>query len=164
MTTPPVLFDYAAWLIRYPEFSNVPEPLAQAYFDEAGTLIGNDASNLAFGVTVYEGSTPVPLLKRLLYMVTAHIAQMNSGANGQGGPSGVIGRISSASEGSVSVSSEYGTSGGPSEAFFLQTRYGVAYWAATAQFRTMQYVAQPTVVADGAYPFLGTFIGGRRIY
>lgn len=162
MTVPPVLFDYTAWLVRYPEFSDVPELLAQAYFDEAGTLIGNEAGNPAFGVTVYEGTTAVPLLKRLLYMVTAHIAQMNSGANGAGGPSGIVGRISSASEGSVSVSSEYGDSGGPSEAFFLQTRYGAAYWAATAQFRTMQYVAQPTVVADGV--FRGTFLGGRRIF
>ena len=49
----------------------------------------------------------------------------------------IVGRISSASEGSVSVSSEYKDSGSPSEAFFTQTKYGAMFWQATAQLEEL---------------------------
>jgi hypothetical protein len=82
----------------------------------------------------------------LLNMLTAHIAALNSP-----GASGVVGRVSSASEGSVSVSAELAVPG--SAAWFAQTRYGIAFWQATAQYRTATY-------RPPAYP--SRFAFGRR--
>lgn len=74
----------------------------------------------------------------LLNMLTAHIAALNSGVNGNA-PSGLVGRISSASQGSVSVSADMGPTTN-SEAWYQQTKYGAAYWQATAPYRTAIYV------------------------
>lgn len=151
MTTPAVTFDYDAWVVRYPEFAAVPEALAQAYFDEAGLYCANDTCNPPFGTGI---------LPTLLNMLTAHIAWLNAPRDPSGNPAGtgqpapsIVGRISSATEGSVSVTAEFTASGGPSEAWYLQTKYGAAFWQATAQFRTMRYSARPTIVAGPVYPY-----------
>lgn len=162
MAAPAVTFDYAAFVARYPEFGAIGQVLAQAYFDDAGAYCENDACNPAFGITVYNGSTPMTLLARLLNMLTAHIAFLSAPRDAQGNPaasgsppSPLVGRISSAAEGSVNVSVELGESGSPSEAFFSQTSYGLAFWQASAQFRTARYAAQPTIIADGVFPYRG---------
>jgi hypothetical protein len=68
----------------------------------------------------------------------------------------MVGRINSATEGSVSITSDYGSagSGGPSEAWYTQTPYGALYWAATAQYRTWQYHIGPQ-----PFPEANTFTG-----
>lgn len=154
---PAVTFDYNAWVARYPEFAAVLQPMAQAYFDEAGLYCANSASNPAFA----DGVLPT-----LLNMLTAHIAWLNAPRDANGNPSStgqpaspIVGRINSASEGSVSVQAELESSGSPSEAFFTQTKYGLAYWQATAGYRTMRYSASPTIVVDAAWPF---FPGAQR--
>src|SRR5262249_32656248 len=81
----------------------------------------------------------------LMNMVTAHIAALNSQSQGDSDPgapkdaNSPVGRIASATEGSVSVSTEYAPMANGSEAWFLQTRYGAAFWAATAVYRTARY-------------------------
>ena len=74
--------------------------------------------------------------------------------------------ISNASEGSVSVQTEWnaGSNQDDIEAFLIQTKYGAAYWAMTAQFRTARYMARPTIVAGAPYPAIGGFgwWGSRR--
>jgi hypothetical protein len=124
-----VAFDLAGFRVRYPSFATASDPLLNAYFAEACLYLDNtDASRVA-NVTA-----------RALYlnMLVAHLAALNFGENGQA-PSGLVGRINSASEGSVSVSAEMGPPSG-SSAWFMQTRYGAAYWQATAAFRTFQYL------------------------
>lgn len=147
-----VTFNYATWVARYPEFAAVSEPLAQSYFDEAGLYCQNVTCNPAFAAGV---------LPTLLNMLTAHIAWLNAPRDENGNPAStgaaapeIVGRINSASEGSVSVQAEWntGTPASPSEAWYIQTKYGAAYWGATAQFRTFQYSALPTVVAGPLYP------------
>lgn len=145
MTSPAVTFDYNAWVARYPEFSSVSPLTAQTYFGEAGLYCENDTCNPAFNLGI---------LPTLLNMLTAHIAAMNSGVNGQPA-SPIVGRIASATEGSVSVQADYDSGSSPSEAWYTQTKYGAAYWAATASFRTAIYSARPTVVANGAFPIYG---------
>jgi hypothetical protein len=143
-----VAFNYAVWAARYPEFANISRTMAQAYFDEAGLYF----ANCGWTGALSQAST-------LLNMLTAHIAWLYSPRDGQGNPSStgtiapmLIGRISSATEGSVTVQTELTSSGSPSEAFFNQTRYGYSFWAATSQFRTMRYSPRPTRVANGAFP------------
>ncbi|KAG1434388.1 hypothetical protein G6F55_014548 [Rhizopus delemar] len=65
-------------------------------------------------------------------------------AYGEGGqsPSGLVGRVSSATEGSVSVSSDYSAPAGSAQ-WYLQTPYGAMYWEATAWLRVGRYVPGP---------------------
>ena len=58
-------------------------------------------------------------------------------------PPGIVGRISTATEGSVSVAAEFGGNGGPTQDWYTGTRYGAQYWVATAQFRTALYIPAP---------------------
>lgn len=128
-----VAFDPATFVARYPEFQGVTNPLLGMYFDEATMYLNNtDASRV---VDIRQRAV-------LLNMLTAHIAALNgSGSNGNGAPA-VVGRINSASEGSVSVTTEYAAPANGTQAWYQQTQYGVAYWAASARYRTMQYVGR----------------------
>lgn len=128
------VFDYAAWVLRYPEFGAVSEQRAALFFAEAGLYLDNtDAS------PVQDAN------RRLLYlnMLTAHIAALSGALEASGKPNGLVGRVSSASEGSVSVSVDSGLVPGTA-AWFQQTNYGLAFWQATKTYRSAMYVpAQP---------------------
>jgi hypothetical protein len=146
---PPLTFDYAAWLARFPEFAAVPQGMAQAYWYEAGIICDN---------TPTSPITDMTQLGVLLNLLTAHIATLNGGLTAAGVTTGgaglgLTGRISSATEGSVSVSSEFPITGdGPNAAWYSQTPYGAAYWAMTAQYRTWRYYVGPQQFRE---PLLG---------
>lgn len=129
-----VVFDLAGFRVRYPEFATVADALLGAYFVEATAYLNNTDSSLVADLV---------LRSMLLNMLTAHVAAMNSGVNGQTA-SGLVGRVTSASEGSVSVSVDAGPVTG-SSAWFMTTRYGAAFWQATARFRTMRYIPGASV-------------------
>lgn len=144
-----VAFSYAAWAARYPEFAAVSQDTATAYFGEACIYHSNNGS----------GPVDDPAVQSaLLNMVTAHIAARYSQSQGSPVPgaaqdaNSMVGRISSASEGSVSVSAEYASDASGSMAWFLQTKYGADYWNATKAYRTMRYRASPgRPVSSGLY-------------
>lgn len=147
-----VSFDLEAFRVRYPEFSGVSDELANAYFNEAGAVyLSNNPQS------VVQDSAPGGRRSLLLNMLVAHLAMLNHGI-GCEGPSPLIGRISSATQGSVSVSADMGPVSG-SEAWFLQTRYGAAFWQATAAYRTFRYVPGASNAPRGDdrrfYPFGG---------
>jgi hypothetical protein len=124
-----VIFDPAKWLLAYPEFTCISADQANAYFDRATLILNNTACS------------PVCDLNQrsaLLNLLTAHIAKLNFGSNGQPA-SGVVGRISQASEGSVSMSADMGPVT-TNSAWYLQTAYGAEYWQATAGYRTAVYL------------------------
>lgn len=129
---PSVTFDVTAFKVRYPEFALVGEPLLTACFDEAGFYLSNS------------DTSPVQSLTRratLLNMLTAHIAYLGGALTADGQPR-PVGRVSQASEGSVSAGFEYLAPG--SAAWFTQTQYGAAFWQATSSLRGMRYVPCPT--------------------
>lgn len=103
--------------------------LLTQYFNEACLYLNNtDGSKV----------TDITLRTTMLNMITAHIAQLNLIANGVvANP--LVGRITSASEGSVHVTVEDGK---PSAyaAWFKQTQYGNSYWQISAQYRRMRYL------------------------
>lgn len=140
-----VTFSWAQWLLEYPEFGYVTQPQAQSFFNRATLLVDNTPC-----------SPICDLLQRtiLLNMATAHIAALFSSQNGQG-PRGVVGRISDASEGSVSVRTEYVAPKTDSQAYWNQTPYGAQYWAATLKYRTGFYAPSPLGVNGN--PGFGTF-------
>lgn len=149
-TTPPVTFDFPTFTALFGEFAPIGATLANAYFMRAtGSIIANATTNPMFG----DGNLPY-----LIYLATAHVAWLNCPKDANGNPAGasgapasqLVGRINSASQGSVSVQAEW-PANDPSaqEKFLMQTKYGAEYWAATAQYRTAQYAARPTIVAGG---------------
>jgi len=127
-----VTFDYTKFITRYQVFAGMDPETAQAYFDEATLYCANRLDVV---------SDPDKLLM-LLNMLTAHIAALNDpnfgltdGASSIGRPPG---RVSQATEGSVSVSFENQYEPGTAQ-WYQQTTYGSAYWAATKIYRTFQY-------------------------
>jgi hypothetical protein len=123
-----VAFDPTVFLGRYPEFVPISTPALQAYFTEATIYLNNTDSSLVTDVTIRT---------MLLNMIVAHIAALNSGIGGQAS-SPLVGRVDQASEGSVSVHADMGQVTN-SQAWYAQTKYGAAYWQATASYRTFRY-------------------------
>lgn len=121
-------FDYAAWVALYPEFTNVTQPQAQGFFALATESWSND------------GSGPIDNAQQqtsLLYLLTAHIAYLLAPVSAGGSGSGVVGRITNASEGSVSVAVNGGGSG--NSWWYLQSKYGALFWMLTRQYRQFRY-------------------------
>ena len=133
-----VTFDAVAFKIRYPEFAAVSDSYLSACFDQSGLYLSNTDSSPVQDVTIRQ---------MLLWMLTAHIAFLAGalrpgGVAGGGGPM-PVGRTSSATEGSVSVSMEYGVPG--TAAWFSQSQYGAEFWQATLSLRSFRYRPRPTV-------------------
>lgn len=153
--SPPVTFDYETWVTMFPTFANLTPQQGQAYFNLATMICANDVCNPA---------NTCGLLTNLLYLLTCHMAFLNCPKDANGNPaatgdpaSTLVGRISNASEGSVSVQTDYPLDGNSTaiEKFLSQTQWGVQYWAMTSQFRTARYAALPTrVVLGGLFPGL----------
>ena len=126
-----VVFNPAAFKAAYTEFGAVPDATLNAYFLRSQLFLVNE-------------DCPVQdEAKRLQFywLLVAHIAQL-AGALNPGGIPGPVGRTSSATEGSVSVSLAFNATMGAS--WFVQTSYGAQFWAATAYLRSFRYVARPT--------------------
>ena len=137
MTSAPgvVTFNFPDWISQYPEFSSVTTGQAQSYFNRATLMVDNTPS-----------SPIADLFQRtvLLNMATAHFAFLFAPLNGQAPrASSVVGRLSSASEGSVSAQFGYSTAATDTEAFWNQSEYGAAFWAATLRYRTAVYIPPP---------------------
>ena len=131
-----VAFDYPGWSLRYPELAAyVSQPLAQAYFNEAGIYLNNTPASPV------SDSTVGGLRYMFLNMLTAHIAALNAPLGGQAS-SPLVGRISNATEGSVTVATENKYAEGTVQ-WYQQTKYGAAFWAATAAYRTALYAPGP---------------------
>lgn len=130
-------FNYQVWSARFPALaSRVDASLADAYFSEAGLYLDNT-----------DGSIVVDVGERgvLLNLLVAHIASINGGSAAS--EAGLVGRIASVTEGSVTISAEYEVGSG-TEKWFSQTPYGAQFWAATAKYRSATYV-------PGVQPYLG---------
>jgi len=127
-----VVFSPSAFKIRYPEFSAVDDVRLSAFFDEATLYLSNTDKPV------------VDVIKRatLFNMLVAHIGSLGGVlANNTPSP---VGRVASAGQGSVNVSTEYLPAG--SHAWFTQTQYGAAFWQATVQYRSFRYYPLQTVV------------------
>lgn len=134
-------FVYADWIAIYPEFSPsgtqpVVSQQATNYFNMATIFQVNDGSG-----PVADAATQTTLL----YALTAHIAALNANLASGAAPPPLVGRINSASEGSVSVGAEFNVPAGTAQ-WYAQTKYGAMWWAMTAGYRLMNYRRGPDVV------------------
>lgn len=140
-----VVFDPADFRVQYPEFAGLSDATLQRFFDWATLYLCNHANS------------PVPDLTRrrvLLYLLTAHCAALwyqaqsqapgggSSSPAGAGGivavPMGQVGRVNSASEGSVSIGLDYTVT--PGGEWFTQTQYGAAFWQAVRSLIGFRYI------------------------
>jgi hypothetical protein len=135
-----VVFDYEEWIATYPSFATVPQAAVASNFTAATLMLENSCCSVV---------SDAPTRQQLLYLLTAHITALLNGVNGQP-PQGVVGRISNATEGAVSVAVAYSSSVSQSEAYFTQTPWGAQYWQSTLPFRSARYVPGPNNC--GNYP------------
>lgn len=158
---PAVTFDYPSFVARYPEFQNVDEGYAQLCFNEATLYCAN-----VLGIVCQQ-----TVLATLLNMMTAHIVKLyapqlngvpDTESSGTSPNPGTVGRISNATEGSVTVALDMPNQP-QAAAWYNQTTYGASFWAATAPYRTARLVVgnpmQPAFgnqfFPGGPFPFLG---------
>ncbi|WP_023640368.1 DUF4054 domain-containing protein [Dickeya zeae] len=121
-----VVLDPTEWKSKNPQYSALTDPQVEDLFFAAQMYL----ENTTLSVVSDEAKR-----KYLLYLLTAHLAYLfYVDANGNGGVTGMVGRLSSASEGSVSVGSAMSNVPFNAE-FFLQSPYGFTFWQATKIYR-----------------------------
>ncbi len=128
-----VQFDLAAWRLLFPEFSNVTDDqLNGPIWTMAQAYCRNDGGGPVCDVLVQT---------ELLNLMEAHIAQLLYGSTTQPA-SGLVGPITSATEGSVSVAT--GLVLNTSNQFFLQSKYGQLFWQLALPYRLARYYPKIT--------------------
>lgn len=118
-----VEFDAEEFLAIYDEFSGIASAKLQNFFNLATGILSPIVGNPVCG---YD------FLKSLLYLLTAHIAELYKKGFSQGGV------LASASEGSVSAS--FSIPSNPNAQWFWKTGYGELYWEQTKRFRSGRYI------------------------
>lgn len=144
-----VQFDNSEFIASWPEFTGIPSPRNQVAFNFATLLLNNSCASI-----ISDANQRMPLL----YILTAHVGFLINGTNDGAGnvnpPYQVVGRLASATEGSVTAATEYSSEVSESEAFFIQSKYGALYWQMTAFVRTMHYIGPPSFGPNGpGFPF-----------
>ena len=131
-----VVFDPATFKLAFPEFAQVPDARLTVLFGmvTATTIDNTDAS------VVVDPLQRSPMIDLLIAHMLALFGYTRADGTFVPGP-GVVGRVSSATEGSVSTSLEYRAAATATEAWYNQTPYGAMYWAMTAPFRSFRYYA-----------------------
>lgn len=148
-------FDYGEFTGIYPEFAGAAQGACANNFTLATMLLNNCCSSPV--------CDPDQRLA-LLYMLTAHITFLMTPAPANNNdPQGVVGRVSDATQGSVSVSTDWVTDVSQSMAYYSQTKYGAMFWQLTASYRTMHYIGPPQSGPNGpGFPWgFGSFPWGE---
>lgn len=124
-----VTFDPTAFVQQFPSFAAVPAAALTNNFNLATLLLNNSYCSVV---------RDEPTRASLLNLATAHVTALLNGVNGNP-PTGVVGRISGATQGSVSLQTEFKTES-EAAAYWNQTPWGAQFWASTAVFRIARYV------------------------
>jgi hypothetical protein len=140
-----VEFVPANFITYYPEFAAVSTGALTNNFNRASLIL-----NRCCGSKVRDAN----VRQILLGLLTAHVTALTNGVNGAP-PQGVVGRVSSATEGSVSVDTDLGLAptASATKAYLQQTQYGLEFLASTAQYRSAVYAAGPQFCASPRAPF-----------
>lgn len=149
-----VVFDPAAFKLAFPEFATVPDARLTVLFNMVGyTILDNTDASIV---------TNVDQRSAMLDLLVAHMLALFGYVNtaGQTVPgTGVVGRVASASEGTVSTSLAYNVPARPGEGWYSQTQYGAMYWVMMAPFRSFHYVAAGRSGIGRSLDFLSTGVG-----
>lgn len=121
-----VVFDIAKFRAIYPNI-NATDAQLESYFVEATMLLNNTDKSCVKNLVERE---------ILLFLLVAHLAMLQGRVETG---NDAVGRVASATEGSVSVSFDNGTTT-LSDKWYQQTPYGSKYWALTSKYRSFLYV------------------------
>jgi hypothetical protein len=145
-----VVFDPAAFAIAYPEFATVAQARTTMLFDmAAATLLDNTDNSPVMDIG---------LRTQLFYLLVAHLLLL-LGSAPTAPDNTPPGRLSSATEGTITTSFEYLLPPGSAMApWFVQTKYGAMFWTMTAQFRSARIIANGDsgigrAIAYGSIPY-----------
>ena len=122
-----VVFNPDTFREIYPQFVDTPNAVLDWWFAQAETLLNNTDCSIVKDLGERE---------RLLMLLMRHLAALDERAE-QGG---LVGRIASATEGSVSVSAEMPASSAGA-AWYNQTPFGASFWQLTSKYRRFKYVS-----------------------
>lgn len=131
-----VVFDPVQFKIAFPEFQAVPDARLLVLFQVAQGMLDNTDASIV--VDLQQRTTMFWYL--VAHLLTLYGTGVSSSAGG-GGPSGVVGRLSTATEGTVTASYEFNIPASASAAWWNQTQYGATYWMMMAPYRSFRYVA-----------------------
>lgn len=120
-----VVFDIAEFRALYPSIKATDEQLVMFFSIAEGFLDNSECSVVK----------DLEQRKYMLYLLVAHMAALNQQTESG---NAVVGRLASATEGTVSISLDYGVMGN-NERWYLQTPYGAMYWQLTKRYRSMLY-------------------------
>ncbi len=137
-----VVLDPSAFRSSYPEFAGLTDGQVTTDWTMAQQLCDNTDDSIIQDVDVRAAC---------LYALTAHFAVLMGQGTQGAARSGLVGRIASATQGSVNVSLEMPTN--PDAAFFMQTQYGAIYWQLTGPYRTFLYAPGPVRNIDPYRPW-----------
>ena len=128
-----VQFDFEEFIGLYPEFTTANEGQSQNMFNLATLNLSNCCGSIVPDANVRQS---------LLYLLTAHLIFLfvPCGANNNV-PPGLVGKISSATEGSVSVSVDFPQN--PEGAWFNATKYGALFFQTTTVIRAGGHYIPP---------------------
>lgn len=148
-----VEFEPTAFRALYPQFTDPPvtDAMLTGYFQLATLILNNSCQSIVIDARKREW---------LLNLLVAHIATVTPNAANSGGGSGttMVGPVSSATEGSVSIASGWAAQISQNAGWFMQSQFGALFWQATGFLRSFRYVAPAFCCGPaGAYP-------GRRGY
>jgi hypothetical protein len=144
-----VTFVPADFKTEYPEFASVSDARATAMFTLASQSLLDNTDNSPV--------MDVDFRTQLFYMLVAHLLTI-LGAAPTTPTNTPPGRLSQATEGTVTASFEYILPAGSAMApWFVQTKYGALYWTATAPFRSLKYAVNGGsgigfAIAYGSHP------------
>lgn len=129
-----VTFDPNAFRTAYPEFTGVSDARATDMFTIASQSILDNTDNSPVMDINYR--------TQLFYMLIAHMLLILGTSDAPLLNNAPPGRISTATQGTVTSAFEYIIAPGSSmSAWFTQTKYGAMFWMATAPFRSARIYA-----------------------
>lgn len=129
-----VTFSPTAFRTAYPEFTAVSDARATDMFTIASFSILDNTDNSPVMDVNYR--------TQLFYMLVAHMLLILGTSDTPLLNNAPPGRISSATQGTVTSQFEYIIpQGSAMSAWFTQTKYGAMYWMATARFRSARIYA-----------------------
>lgn len=120
-----VIMTADQFYLSFPEFSNVTDEQLESLFKLSTLYIENNQLSVV---------TDLKKRELLLYLIVAHLCYLKYGNNKGDGGTGMVGRLSSATEGSVSISATVGQLSSDAE-WYAQSQYGWQFWEATKVYR-----------------------------
>jgi hypothetical protein len=125
--------NYSAFVAQFPAFSSLTQSTVENAWAEALATVTSQITTLTG-----DPATDAMNAIRLNY-ATAHLLALFAGENGNA-PTGIVGRVDDATQGSVHVHADMGVTS-QSSAWWMQTSYGARFWQLTEPLRRFQYVA-----------------------